>query len=107
MLVLRALDSNIGRHHLRSLNLRLRDVRFWGRSTFEAILCQSQRFAIGFHGILQQSLLSVGAPNLEIVDRNFGMEARTSRLPVGRACLSLLPGGCYAAANAPPQVDLI
>src|ERR1700733_1654043 len=109
MLVLRALNSNIGRQHLSSLKLRLRlsDVRFWRCPAFEAILCQPIRFGIRFHGIVQESLLGVCAPNLEIVDRNLGMEAQTSCLQISCACLSLLLGSGYAAANAPPQVDLI
>src|ERR1700735_4254924 len=105
MLVLRALDSNIGRQYLGSLKLRLRlrDIRFRRRPALEAILRQPQRFGISFHGIVQKSFLSVGAPDLEVVDSNFGVEAQTSRLQVSCACLGLLLGGCYAATNTPPQ----
>lgn len=82
MRVLRALDSNIGRQYLGSLKLRLRlrDIRFWRRPALEAILRQPQRFGIRFYGIAQKSLLGVGAPDLEIVDRNFGMESMQFQL---------------------------
>ena len=56
----------------------------------------SQRFAIGLHGIVQKS--SLGAPNFEVVDRNFGMEAQTSHLQVSCA----LPG---PAAWQPRRCD--
>src|SRR5713101_7795508 len=109
MLVLRALDSNIRRQHfgIFKLCLRLCHIRFWRCPALEAVLRQPQSFGIGLHGIVQKSLLGVGAPNLEIVERNFGMETQTSRLQVSCACLGLLLGSCYAAANTTPQVNLI
>ena len=72
MLVLRALNSDIGRQHVGifKLCLRLCHIRFWSCTALEAVLRQPQGFGIGLYGIVQKSFLGIGASHLEIVDRN-------------------------------------
>ena len=55
------------------LGLRLSNVRFGGHATVEAISSQLQRVGVCLNGVLKQALLSVGATELEVVDRQLGL----------------------------------
>src|SRR6202022_3388601 len=89
------------------LGLRLRNVSLRGHASFEAPERELQIVGIGFYRIVEKLLLSVGAAQFEIVQREFRLEAELCGLVVGSGRLRFLPRRSDAAPHAAPKVQLI
>src|ERR1700723_2331367 len=109
MLVLSPLDSDVGVLHARRVELCfcLGYVRRGSSATIEPTLSQLQRVLIGLDGVIEQPLLRVGAAQVEVVDREFGLQAKLGGLEIGSAGLSILRGRRNLSVDAAPEIDLV
>src|SRR5262249_12561764 len=83
------------------------DIGFRRDAALQASSSQLQGVAVSLHGVIEQLLLRVGAAELEVVNRQLGMETEFDRLQVSSARLSLLAGRNDTASDAAPQIDLV
>ena len=109
MLELGPRHGDVGGLNPRRLELSpcLGDVGFRRAAAGEAILGELQRIGEVRNRIVQQLLLGIRAAQLDIVDRQFGVQAEARRREVGRRRLRLLARGGDGAADATPEIDLI
>ena len=68
---------------------------------------EPQRFGVGLDGVVEQVLLRIRAAQLEVVVRQFGMQAETGGFQVGRGGLRLFARGVHGAAHAAPEIDFV
>ena len=85
----------------------------WATSDFgrgaalEAIRRQAQGRLEGLHRLVQELLLRVGGPQLEVVDRQLGLQAEPGGLQIGGGGLGLVAGRRHRPPDPAPQVDLV
>ena len=66
------------------------------------VLGEVQRVGIGLNGIVQQTLLRIGAAQLDIVQSKLRMKAQADRFQIGRGGLRLLTCRGHGTPNAAP-----
>ncbi len=109
MLQLCALHSDIGLLNAGGLQLRLRlgHIGFGRRASFEAIDRKLQRVPVAFHGVVQKLLLCIRAAQLEVVQRQVGMQAEVYCLQIAGGGLRFLACRRDGPAHTTPHVHFI
>ena len=109
MLELGPLHGDVGGLGPRGVELRLGlgDVGPRRRPALEARRGELQRRLERGHRLVQELLLRVHGAELEVVDRQLGVEAEASGLEIGRGGGGLVPGRRHRPADPAPEVDLV
>src|SRR5436309_14669307 len=95
MLVLGPLHADIGVLHLRrfELYLSLCHIGFRRSASLIPVQGEPQSCGVAFHGVVQELLLRVGAPELEVVERQFRLETELRSLEICGTRLGILTRG--------------
>ena len=106
MLELRALHTHVDGLRPRRLQLRLRlgHVHLRGHAALEPYPRQLQRALERGHAGVQQLPLDVERAQLEVVERQLGLQAQTRGLEIGRARLGAGLARLHAAAYLAPEI---
>jgi hypothetical protein len=109
VLELRPLHPDVGGLRSRGveLSLGLGDVGLRGRAALEAVRRELERRLEGFHRLVQELLLGVGGPQLEVVHRQLGLKTELGSLEIGSGGLGLVPRRRHRPSDPAPQVDLV
>ncbi len=109
VLELRPLHHDVGGLRARGVELRLGlgDVGLRRRAALEAVRRELKRRLEGFHRLVQELLLGVGSPQLEVVHRQLGLKAELGSLEIGGGGLGLVLRRRHRPPHPAPQVDLV
>ncbi len=89
------------------LRLGLRDVGLRRCAALEAIGREPQRRREGLHRLVEELLLGVGGPKLEVVEGQLGLQAEPRGLEIGGGRLRPRARRRDRPADPAPQVDLV
>ena len=109
MFVHGALNVDIGGLHLRRLELRARlgHVGERRRAAVVAVLSKLQGALKGLDRVVEKLALGIGRTQIEVIDRQLGMQRKPRRFKVGSRGLRLFARLRDGAADASPQVDFV
>ena len=89
------------------LRLRLGHIHGGSDAAVVAALRQLERFLVGHDGRVEESLLRIEAPQLEVVERQFRVKAQIHARQIGGACLRFGARGFHRPPHAAPHIGFV